>query len=69
MLSIFEKLIALMYTFLRLLCLWFVKKQTQYNILGEKVQTCLMYFGGAEHRDNLNMAEFVAVMILDSKSV
>ena len=41
--SVVNKLIALMYTFLRPLFLWFVKKQTQ-DILGEKVQTCLMYF-------------------------
>ena len=66
--SVFNKLIALMYTFLRPLFLWFVKKQTQ-NILGEKVQTCLMYFEREEHRDNLNTAVFLAVMILDSKSV
>ena len=41
--SVVNKLIALMYTFLRPLFLLFVKKQTQ-NILGKKVQTCLMYF-------------------------
>ena len=57
-----------MYTFLRPLLLWFVKKQTQ-NILGEKVQTCLIYFGRDEHRDILNTTVFLAVMILDSKSV
>ena len=57
-----------MYTFLRPLFLWFVKKQTQ-NILGEKVQTCLMYLRREEHQDNLNTAVFLAVMILDSKSV
>ena len=46
----------------------FVKKQTR-NILGEKVQTCLMYFGREEHRDNLNTTVFLAVIFLDGKSV
>ena len=47
------------------------------NILGDKVQTCLMYFGRDEHQDNLNTiivrkydrVSIIAEMILDSKSV
>ena len=66
--SVVKKFMALMYTFLRPLFLLFVKIQKQ-NILGKKVQTCLTYFGRADHRDNLNTAVFLAIMILDSKSV
>ena len=57
-----------MYTFSRPLFLLFVKKQTQ-NILGEKVQPWLIYFGRGEHQDNLNTAVFLVVMIMDSKFV
>ena len=48
-----------------------VRKNTDAKYIGRERQTCLMYFylGGDDHRDNLNTAVFLVVMIMDSKFV
>ena len=46
-----------------------VRKKTDAIYIGQESTDRSDYFGRDEHRDNLNTTVFLAVMILDSKSV